>query len=110
MSSLFAAILSFGLVIFPSNNNILTSAEERGGWQLLFNGRNLNGWYGEPKLWKVLDGNIVGSSGRYLRQNSFLISRQKFSDFILRLEIKLDNRNSGVQFRSKALPLSLIHI
>ena len=97
------ALLSLGLVVFPSNNNTLTSVEKRDGWELLFNGRTLSGWYGEPTLWKVLDGTIVGSSGRRLRQNSFLITRQEFSDFILKIDIKLSNRNSGVQFRSKAL-------
>ena len=32
------------------------------GFKPLFNGRNLDGWDGNPKLWKVADGIIVGSA------------------------------------------------
>ena len=100
-----AGILSLAFVVLPGNtHNRLTTVEKQQGWELLFNGRNLDGWYGEPRLWKVVDGLIVGSSGRCLRRNTFLISRREFSDFILKVDIKLTNRNSGVQFRSKVLP------
>jgi hypothetical protein len=76
-----------------------------GGFRPLFNGRNLDGWEGDPRLWKVRDGMIVGSTeGVTLTDNSFLITRRKFSDFHLRLEMKLRNHNSGIQFRSEALP------
>ncbi len=103
--SLVAAFLSLAFFVFPGNtDNRLTAVEKQQGWELLFNGRNLNGWYGRPGLWKVVDGTIVGSSGRRLRRNTFLISRREFSDFILKVDIKLINRNSGVQFRSKVLP------
>ena len=37
--------------------------------------------------------------------NTFLIYRAKpFSDFVVRFEVKLRNHNSGMQFRSEALP------
>lgn len=103
--SLLAAVLSLAFLVFPGNiDNRLTTVEKQQGWELLFNGRNLNGWYGEPGLWEVIDGTIVGSSGLRLRRNTFLISRREFSDFVLKVDIKLTNRNSGVQFRGKALP------
>ena len=105
MMSAVAGILSLVFLVLPGNtHNRLTGVEKQQGWELLFNGRNLDGWYGEPRLWKVVDGMIVGSSGRRLRRNTFLISRREFSDFILKVDIKLTNRNSGVQFRSKVLP------
>jgi len=75
------------------------------GFQPLFNGKNLEGWDGDPRLWSVRDGIIVGSTeGVTLEQNSFLITRKAFGDFVLRLDMKLRNHNSGVQFRSEALP------
>jgi hypothetical protein len=82
------------------------SPEERSeGFRALFNGKNLDGWDGDPRLWKVRDGAIVGSTeGTKLTQNSFLISKETFSDFILRAQVKLRNHNSGIQFRSEALP------
>lgn len=76
-----------------------------GGFRPLFNGRNLDGWDGDPRLWKVRDGMIVGSTeGVTLTDNSFLITRRSFRDFHLRVEMKLRNHNSGIQFRSEALP------
>ncbi|MFN3322591.1 MAG: DUF1080 domain-containing protein [Bryobacteraceae bacterium] len=79
------------------------NAEE--GFVPLFNGRDLAGWDGDPRIWKVENGEIIGSTeGVELKQNSFLISRRTYGDFILRLRVKLRNHNSGIQFRSEALP------
>ena len=75
------------------------------GFQPLFNGRNLDGWDGDPRLWSVRDGMIVGATeGVSLNDNTFLISKQPYRDFVLRVEMKLRNHNSGIQFRSEALP------
>ena len=74
------------------------------GFQALFNGRNLDGWDGDPRLWSVRDGMIVGATaGVSLTDNSFLISKQPYRNFVLRVEMKLRNHNSGIQFRSEAL-------
>jgi len=75
------------------------------GFVPLFNGRNLDGWDGDPRLWSVRDGMIVGhTEGVALSDNSFLISRESYGNFILRVEMKLRNHNSGIQFRSERLP------
>lgn len=75
------------------------------GFAPLFNGKNLDGWDGDPRLWSVKNGIIVGSTeGVSLEHNEFLISKETYSDFILRADMKLRNHNSGIQFRSKALP------
>jgi hypothetical protein len=85
--------------------NTLTPAERKEGYLLLFNGRDLTGWDGDPRLWSVKDGVLVGSTeGVELKQNTFLISQEKYSDFLLKVEIKLRNHNSGIQFRSQAHP------
>ncbi len=74
-------------------------------FQPLFNGRDLSGWDGDTRLWRVEDGQIVGSTeGVSLDANSFLIHEGEFGDFHLKLEVKLRNHNSGIQFRSEALP------
>lgn len=71
----------------------------------MFNGKDLDGWDGDPRLWKVRDGMIVGSTeGVTLDHNSFLITRKSYANFVLRLEVKMRNGNSGIQFRSEALP------
>jgi hypothetical protein len=75
------------------------------GFRPLFNGKTLDGWTGDPRLWRVRDGMIVGTTeGVKLTHNSFLITRQSFGNFVLRAECKLRNHNSGIQFRSEALP------
>jgi len=38
-----------------------------------------------------------------MTDNSFLISKKPYRNFILRAEMKLRNHNSGIQFRSEAL-------
>ena len=71
---------------------------------LFFNGRDLTGWTGDPKLWSVENGEIVGRSPG-LKHNTFLVSDLSAENFRLSFEVKLvDNEgNSGVQFRSEPL-------
>jgi putative heme-binding domain-containing protein len=70
----------------------------------LFNGRDLAGWTGDPDLWSVEEGEIVGRSPG-LDHNSFLLSDLHADDFKLSFDVKLvDNvGNTGVQFRSQSL-------
>ncbi len=81
------------------------AAFAQNGFQPLFNGKDLSGWDGDPRLWSVRDGMIVGSTeGVSLNDNSFLISKKTYRNFILHVEMKLRNHNSGIQFRSEAMP------
>jgi hypothetical protein len=68
----------------------------------LFNGQDLTGWEGDPLLWLVENGAIVGRSPG-ISYNDFLVTTESFADFILRLQVQLvDNiGNSGIQFRSE---------
>jgi 3-keto-disaccharide hydrolase len=85
--------------------NKLTPEEKKDGFVLLFNGKDLTGWDGDPRIWSVRDGAITGSTDKSkLEHNSFLIYKDEFADFTLRFDIKLRNHNSGMQFRSKRLP------
>ena len=71
-----------------------------------FNNKDLAGWDGDEDLWKVEDGEIVGTSRTGLKQNEFLKSQMIFGDFRLICEVKLapNKENSGIQFRSEVLP------
>jgi len=66
-----------------------------------FDGTSLARWEGDPALWSVEDGELVGRTGG-LEQNSFLRSAYELGDFRLSLEVRLvgDVGNSGIQFRS----------
>jgi len=69
-----------------------------------FNGKDLTGWDGDAKLWKVENGEIVGRSPG-IKHNEFLKSHIAAGDFRLTLKVKLtpNSGNSGVQFRTEAL-------
>ena len=97
-------LLGAGLANSATSPNSLTAVEARQGFELLFNGQDLRGWDGDPELWSVDAGSIVGSSdARPLRKNSFLVSEREFRDFKLRFEVRLRNGNSGMQFRSERI-------
>jgi putative membrane-bound dehydrogenase-like protein len=70
-----------------------------------FNGRDLTGWEGDPSLWSVEKGELVGKTAG-LKRNEFLKSTIAASNFRLSVEVKLvkNEGNSGIQFRSIALP------
>ena len=84
----------------------LAASEE--GFVPLFNGTDLAGWEGDPFLWKVEDGLLIGRSPG-IAYNDFLTTVREYSDFILRFEIHLldDVGNSGVQIRSRRVPGSM---
>lgn len=71
-------------------------------WINLFNGKDLSGWKqvnGKAK-YAVVDGMIVGTCVKD-SPNSFLATEKEYGDFILEVQIKIDEGiNSGIQFRS----------
>lgn len=93
-------------LLLPSLASAQLSKEERKqGFKPMFNGKNLKGWDGDPRLWRVENGIVIGNTDNVkLQDNSFLICKQEYSDFILRAQVRLRNHNSGIQFRSEALP------
>ena len=97
----FLAAVSAGMAI-PCVN----AAED--GFEPLFNGKDLTGWDGDPFLWKVEDGMVVGRSPG-IGYNDFLTTAEEYSDFVLRFQIQLvDNiGNSGVQIRSRRVSGSM---
>lgn len=75
------------------------------GFAPLFNGKDLQGWTGDPALWSVSEGTIAGSTKTTkIKRNTFLATEKKYGDFVLKAKVKLINGNSGIQFRSQAHP------
>lgn len=74
----------------------------------IFNGKNLDGWEGDPKIFRVEDGAIVaGTLDSKIARNEFLCTTRTYGDFELRLKVKLlggDQANAGIQFRTKRIP------
>lgn len=96
------------IVCFSLLSVFMSFATVSGGrpWKDLFDGKTLNGWEqkGGNASYSVEDGEIVGKTV-VNTPNSFLCTKQFYSDFILELEFKVDSRlNSGVQIRSNSFP------
>jgi Domain of Unknown Function (DUF1080) len=63
-------------------------------------------WDGDPKFWRVENGVIVGEStpDKVVGPNTFLIWRGGTpGDFELKVEIKMNSTNSGIQYRSRMI-------
>ncbi|WEK35867.1 MAG: DUF1080 domain-containing protein [Candidatus Pseudobacter hemicellulosilyticus] len=85
----------------------LTAQKKSKGWTNLFDGKTLNGWKtlsGQAE-YKVENGAITGTTipGS---PNTFLVTEKEYGDFVLELEIKMEDTtsNSGIQFRSHLNP------
>jgi hypothetical protein len=72
----------------------------------LFNGESLDGWEGDPSVFRVVDGAIVGGTlDSPIARTEFLCTTERFADFELRITARIEgNKNAGVQFRSERVP------
>ncbi len=75
----------------------------------IFNGTDLTGWEGDPSLWRVEKGLLIGetTAEHPIAHNSFLIYRGgEVTDFVFECEYAVcsDWANSGIQYRSVELP------
>jgi hypothetical protein len=82
-----------------------TAPPESGEMRRLFNGQDLSGWDGDPRLWSVKDGVIHGETTKEnpAQGNTFLIWQDGATkDFELRLSFRCTAaNNSGIQYRSR---------
>jgi hypothetical protein len=86
----------------------LHAAEEADGFVELINGKNLDGWKADERVWSVNDGLLTGKSptDEPLKANTFAIwDGGEVGDFELIAEFRLEgNNNSGVQYRAQPNP------
>jgi hypothetical protein len=82
-----------------------TAPPEPAGMRSIFNGKDLTGWDGDPRLWSVRDGAIHGETtdDKAAQGNTFIIWQGgRTKDFDLRLSFRSNaTNNSGIQYRSK---------
>ena len=72
--------------------------------EAFFNGKDLEGWEGNPEYWSVHDGCLIGKApAEGLKSNTFLCGKTPYKDFELTFQFRLKDGkgNSGVQFRSR---------
>lgn len=95
-------ILRSGLLLFTL---LICGCASHTGPYEIFNGRDLTGWDGDPKFWRVEEGAITGETTPHTpaAHNTFIIFRgATVSNFELTLEYRVcsDWANSGVQYRA----------
>src|ERR1044071_294281 len=100
-------------VVGRPDTTLVDDGKSEKGFKSIFNGKDLTGWDGNPKLWSVKDGAIVGQSTpeKKVQPNTFLIWKDgEPANFELRGSFRLTAQNdakptpfanSGVQSRSK---------
>lgn len=70
----------------------------------IFNGKNLEGWRGDPTYWRVENGILTGevTPETILKRNSFIIyEKEQPENFELKLEYRVSaSGNSGINYRS----------
>lgn len=75
------------------------------GMQAIFNGKDLSGWDGDPRLWSVREGAIHGetTADNPAQGNTFILWKNGATkNFDLRLSFRCNaTNNSGIQYRSK---------
>ena len=75
----------------------------------LFDGKTFEGWEGDTaKTWRIVEGAFVGGSlEEKVPQNEFLSTKKAFTNFELRMNVKLVGTegfvNGGIQIRSKRI-------
>jgi hypothetical protein len=77
------------------------------GFTSMFNGKDLSGWDGSTKFWKVQDSAIVGETKRKSQQTIFLYWKGgEPADFEMRCQLRISGKeaNSGIQIRSQRVP------
>lgn len=78
------------------------------GFVSMFDGKTLDGWEGDPKYWRVEDGNLTGeiTPETVIKSNTFIIWKGGApADFELKVEFRITERgNSGINYRSSVVP------
>ena len=106
MRKIFAVFLGLFLIAETgfAQMNTLTPKEIKQGWQLLFNGKNTDGWTSVGKStppekgWEVENGVLIVNKGG-AKQGGDIITKEQFSDFELVAEFKLTKgANSGIKY------------
>lgn len=105
---LFAVVLAAfpSLALLAADPPVVPPKEGKREEIKLFNGKDLEGWEGHESLWSVKDGVIVGKNTEEVKVSTYLLTKQKFSDFRLLGTVKLvqSEMHSGFAMWGKVAP------
>jgi hypothetical protein len=78
------------------------------GFVSMFDGSTLNGWQGDPKYWRVAEGNMTGeiTPETVIKSNTFIVWQGGSpEDFELKVDYRIAAAgNSGINYRSTLVP------
>ncbi|HCC50639.1 MAG TPA: DUF1080 domain-containing protein [Porphyromonadaceae bacterium] len=92
-------------VLVSAQNNKLTEKEKSEGWQLLFDGKNFDGWRkcnstDMAANWEISEESMKvkrGEKAGYGQGGDILFGKEKYSDFELSIDWKIEKEgNSGI--------------
>ncbi len=87
--------------------NVLTKAEAKQGWVLLFDGVDSKGWRGAysddfpAKGWQIKEGELIvlGSNGSESANGGDIVTLEQYSSFDLKVDFKITpGANSGIKY------------
>jgi hypothetical protein len=94
-----------GIYVVNLIPNNLNDAEKEQGFDLLFNGKNLDNWKvastGEPvkKGWEIINGELVVNRNKEIKGDGDISSKQEFGAFELKFDFKLtEGANNGIKY------------
>src|SRR5215211_3862436 len=105
MGAIMRYLLAILLLLSPvarAADNELTDQEKKDGWILLFDGKSNDGWVSDKTGQPINPANIKDGEFNSFKSGGYVpyYNKQKFSDFVLSLDVKVSKGcNSGVFFR-----------
>ncbi|MEC7772157.1 MAG: DUF1080 domain-containing protein, partial [Bacteroidota bacterium] len=93
-----------------ATHNQLLDVEKEQGWELLFDGKTMDGWhlYNDPNansVWEVVDGELHSNANDESLTAGDLVTDKAYTNYELSLEWKISgNGNSGVFINVQELP------
>lgn len=108
-------ILPAGMLLGSCSSFNASRDSKTEGFTQMFNGKDLEGWEGDPAYWKIENGVVVGETTTAtppLEENTFLIWKGELKDFELITEFRISaGGNSGINYRNERvaeLPFALV--
>jgi len=112
---LISSLMLIAFPLFAQKANKLSREEKKNGWELMFNGKNFDGWRqyngtAMPANWEIEDGamKVFLGEGKSQGQGAggdIIFAEQKFDDFELSIDWKAgDMANSGIFYYVKEVP------
>jgi hypothetical protein len=96
---------SQGIYVVNLLPNNLSEAEKEQGFELLFNGKDLNNWKvasnGEPvkKGWEVINNELVVNANKEVKGDGDISTKKEYGPFELKFDFKLtEGANNGIKY------------